>query len=238
MGEILRGDELSSKLTSCSFCPFSQNLTVKTQLIGNWSLSSQHVCVVILQRSQQSYDLFNSLLLNHVDFYICLWLVLFPSLFSNILFSIWGGERATVSTKKFYLIAVWCLRPHDKHLFRSTHQGRDNCDAPKRNRPEVWYPCILWSCGVHHRNISGITEGWSTWVSPWLTTMCFQLSMLNIYHPYECHFKSRAIIQQAACLLIESRIWEIWLSPLRALVYHICACGITVCCWYSICGWT
>ncbi len=159
MGEILRGDELSSKLTSCSFCPFSQNLTVKTQLIGNWSLSSQHVCVVILQRSQQSYDLLNSLLLNHVDFYICLWLVLFPSLFSNILFSIWGGERATVSTKKFYLIAVWCLRPHDKHLFRSTHQGRDNCDAPKRNGPEVWYPCILWSCGVHHRNISGITEG-------------------------------------------------------------------------------
>jgi hypothetical protein len=104
-------------------------------------LSSQHVYVVILQRSQRSYDLLNSLLLNHVDFYIFLWLVLFPSLFSNILFSIWGGERVTVSTKKFYLI-VWCLHPHDKHLFRSTHQGRDNCDAPKETGQKFGIPAF------------------------------------------------------------------------------------------------
>jgi hypothetical protein len=191
-------------------------------------LSSQHVCVVILQRSQRSYDLLNSLLLNHVDFYIFLWLVLFPSFFSYIHFIIWGGERATVSTKKFYLIAVWCLHPHDKHLFCSTHQGRDNCDAPKRNGPEVWYPCILWSCGVHHKNISGITEGWSTWVSPWLTTMCFQLSMLNILSSLWMSFQGQSHYT-TSCLFVD------WIQDLRNLTLPTKSSGLPHLCLRDSC---
>jgi hypothetical protein len=27
----------------------------------------------------------------------------------------------------------------------------------------------------------------------------FQLNMLNIYHPYQCHLKGRAIMRQGAC---------------------------------------
>jgi hypothetical protein len=29
-----------------------------------------------------------------------------------------------------------------------------------------------------------------------LTTMCFQFTMLNVYHPYECHLKDRTIMHE------------------------------------------
>jgi len=35
-----------------------------------------------------------------------------------------------------------------------------------------------------------------------LTTMCLQISMLNIYNPYGCHLKGRANVQWASCLSI------------------------------------
>ncbi len=47
--------------------------------------------------------------------------------------------------------------------------------------------------GVHHRNISSVTQA-STWALTRLTTLSFQSSMLNICRPYGYLLKGRAIM--------------------------------------------
>jgi hypothetical protein len=60
-----------------------------------------------------------------------------------------------------------------------------------QKRAKVWYPC------KHFRHNWRIHLGFTT-----LTTMCFQFSMLNIFHPSGYHFKGRAkfMRQGALCL--------------------------------------
>ncbi len=56
-----------------------------------------------------------------------------------------------------------------------------------------------------YRNISGITERIHFGFTMLRSNMCFQFSMLNIYHPYNvCHSKGRAIMRRAALVHLES----------------------------------
>ncbi len=57
-----------------------------------------------------------------------------------------------------YRVEALCGEP----LVGSALQGRFNVMHPEMG--QVWYPYILGSCGVPHKNISNITEG-STWAS-------------------------------------------------------------------------
>jgi hypothetical protein len=67
---------------------------------------------------------------------------------------------------------------------------------------QLWYPYILESCCVHYRNISDITTEGSTWALTMLATMCFQFSILNIYHPYGYHH-----LKGTAIMLVIIGIW-------------------------------
>jgi hypothetical protein len=60
------------------------------------------------------------------------------------------------------------------------------------NELKLRYPYILVSCSVHTRKNCSIIEG-CIWTSPCLTAICFQFSMLSIYHPHGCHLKGRTI---------------------------------------------
>jgi hypothetical protein len=65
---------------------------------------------------------------------------------------------------------------------------------------------VMWSQSITE-NISGIPEG-STWGFTMLTAMCFQFSMLNIYHAYGWPWKGQqrhyAIIHLLALTLLGS----------------------------------
>jgi hypothetical protein len=81
----------------------------------------------------------------------------------------------------------------------STRQGRDIGMHREMGQRcpyiQLWYPYILESCCVRYRNISDITTEGSTWALTMLATMCFQFSILNIYHPYGYHnLKGTAIM--------------------------------------------
>ncbi len=52
-----------------------------------------------------------------------------------------------------------------------------------------------------------------------LTTMCFQYIVFYTYHPYECHLKGRAIMQQVPCLFIGCCFkYCCWIQAFEALV--------------------
>jgi hypothetical protein len=70
----------------------------------------------------------------------------------------------------------------------SVLRGTDIAMHPETSQSKVWYPYILRSCGVHYRNnyfLSGIAEVSIHSGLNMLTIMCFQFSMLNVYHPMD-----------------------------------------------------
>ncbi len=96
----------------------------------------------------------------------------------------WTSERLSL----LFVLLVLLTLP-----FRVRH-----CDAP-RSRPKILYSYVLWSCGVHFQHNLRIHLGFTM-----LITMCFQFSMLNIYHPYGSCVKETGIMQwAAACSLFE-----------------------------------
>ncbi len=66
-------------------------------------------------------------------------------------------------------IMHWChLQDNDcalQHLCWLCPSGQKHCDAPVSG-PKFGVPTIQGSCGVHYRNLWGITQG-STWASPY-----------------------------------------------------------------------
>jgi hypothetical protein len=65
------------------------------------------------------------------------------------------------------------------------------------------------------------------------TTMCFQFSMLNFYHPYQCHLQGRAIMWHwPACLIRERKLLVIWILlalPFRVETWLWCTSKQGVC---------
>ncbi len=85
----------------------------------------------------------------------------------------------------------------------ATHKKK----TERKKGPKVWYPYILGSCGVHHRNISGIITQGSTWASssPILTTIHFHFRMQYIVEYLSCSwmsFKCRPMMDEPLVLLL------------------------------------
>jgi hypothetical protein len=57
----------------------------------------------------------------------------------------------------------------------------------------------------------------STWVFTMSTTMCSQFSMLNIYYPYGCDLKGRALVRRAACSEFDA-----FVGDLQEFFYFMC----------------
>ncbi len=84
-----------------------------------------------------------------------------------------------------------------RYTFIEGRETRDIVMHPQKGA-KVGYSYILsWSCGVHLIE-KHLQHSWRIHLG--FTIASFQFSMLNIFHPYGCHLKGRAILWWAACL--------------------------------------
>ncbi len=88
-------------------------------------------------------------------------------------------------------------------LALSFRWGLETFPVQPQKRAKIWNPCILGSCGIDYRNISGITRG-PTWTSPCYTPRCVSnliICWIFIILWMWCHLKCWAILQWATLFL-------------------------------------